>query len=84
MTTAHKKSRSGPNIPEEQRGTPRLQTRVTRDVLAAYEREAQARGLSLAALVRERLESAPWCDTAAETEARAELAAARKRAKGRK
>lgn len=85
MATKRKsKSRSGPNIPEGQRGTPRLQTRVTRDALAAYEREAQARGLSLAALVRERLESAPWCDTAAEAEARAELTAARERAKGRK
>ncbi len=83
MTTAHKKSRSGPNIPDSQRGTPQLNCRVTRSAREAYEREAQTRGLSLAALVRERLESAPWCDTAAEAEARAELTAARERAERR-
>ncbi len=83
MTTTRKKSRSGPNLLDAQRGTPQLNCRVTRSAREAYEREAQARGLSLAALVRERLESAPWCDTAAEAEARAELTAARERAKGR-
>ncbi len=59
------KSRSGPNLPDAERGTPQLNTRVARASREAYEREAQRRGISLGALVRERLESAPWCEEGA-------------------
>ena len=69
MTTRKRKptakSRSGPNLPEAQRATPQLNTRVARASREAYEREAQRRGISLGALVRERLESAPWCEEGA-------------------
>jgi len=60
MTKRKPKSRSGPTIPESERRTPRVQTRVSQAVYDAYEREAEARGVSLGALVRERLESAEW------------------------
>ena len=52
-------------LPEAQRATPQLNTRVARASREAYEREAQRRGISLGALVRERLESAPWCKESA-------------------
>lgn len=62
MTTRKRrpKSRSGPTIPESERGTVQVNARVPRSVRAAYEREAEARGVTLGALVRERLESAEW------------------------
>lgn len=63
MTKRKSKSRSGPTIPESERrarGQYLLRSRVSQSIHDAYEREAAARGVSLGALVRERLESAEW------------------------
>ncbi len=54
------KSRSGSTIPESERRTVQVNARVPRAVRARYEAEAERRGLTLGALVRERLEDAPW------------------------
>ncbi len=60
MTTPKPKRRSGRNLSEDERGTLVIQARVPRAVRARYEAEAARRGLTLGALVRERLEGAPW------------------------
>lgn len=52
--------RSGRNLPESERGTVQVNVRVPRAVRLRYEAEAARRGLTLGALVRERLEGAPW------------------------
>lgn len=62
MTKPKPKRRSGRNLPEASRGTLVIQARVPRRVRARYEAEAERRGLSLGALVRERLEGAPWAE----------------------
>lgn len=57
MTKRKPKRRS---LPDAERGTVQLNTRVPRAVRALYEAEAARRGLSLGSLVRERLEGAEW------------------------
>ncbi len=53
-------ARTGSTVAESDRSTVQVNARVPRSVRAAYEREAEARGVSLGALVREQLESAEW------------------------
>ena len=60
MTKRKPKSRSGPNLPDSERGTVQLNARVLRAAREAYEREAERQGVSLGALVRSWLERAPW------------------------
>lgn len=55
-----RRARSGTETTEADRGTAQLNARVARSVRAAYEREAERRGVTLGALVRERIESAEW------------------------
>lgn len=59
-------ARTGSVVSESERGTVQVNARVPRSVRAAYEREAEARGITLGALVRERLESAEWSQSTAE------------------
>lgn len=61
-----KPKRSGRNLSEGERGTLVIQARVPRAVRARYEAEAERRGLTLGALVREQLEGAPWAQDALE------------------
>lgn len=67
MTKRKPKSRSGPNLTEDERGTLRVQTRLPRPVREAYEREAERRGVTLGALVRTTLEGAPWAQEGGES-----------------
>lgn len=55
-----RRARSGTETTEADRGTAQLNARVARSVREAYEREAERRGVTLGALVRERIESAEW------------------------
>lgn len=66
--TAPKRRRSGRNLSEAERGTVQVNVRVPRAVRARYEAEAERRGLTLGALVRERLEGAPWAEAPEKSE----------------
>lgn len=67
MTTP-KPKRSGRNLSESERGTVQVNVRVPRAVRLRYEAEAARRGLTLGALVRERLEGAPWAGASEKSE----------------
>jgi hypothetical protein len=69
-TRRRKRPSGGPTIPESarrERGQEQLRARVSAAVHGAYEREAERRGIALAALVREQLERAEWAREDGET-----------------